>query len=131
MAIAWSRISSKVIAHPHETDAVWRRRYGNGHGRSGPFIPHMVDRRKQEVLGTRDAAVMPSAQPRGGGVSNALGQTASSRDPHGARSTPCPHVNEMPTNRPKPDSVAAAQHRSASHGITARRSRLPRLWSRP
>src|SRR6267143_6038461 len=66
MAIAWSRISSKVIAHPPEPNAACRRRCGNWRGRSDVCIPHMVDRRKQEVLGARDTAVTPLAQTRGG-----------------------------------------------------------------
>src|SRR5215471_9631915 len=51
MAIAWSRISSKVIAHPPYTNKACRRRCGNGKSRLGACIPHMVDKRKQEVLG--------------------------------------------------------------------------------
>jgi hypothetical protein len=54
----------------------------------------MVDRRKQEVLG------------------------AMTQKPHTAhRSTPCPHAHEPPNNTPKPDSVAASKHRSASRVI--------------
>src|SRR4029434_7459019 len=49
MAIAWSRISSKVIAHPPEADEACRRRCGNWQGHTGVCIPHMVDKRKQEV----------------------------------------------------------------------------------
>src|SRR2546422_6222930 len=66
MAIAWSRISSKVIATPLYADAACRRRCEHGKGYSGTFIPHMVDRRKQEVLGARDAAVTPCLQTQGG-----------------------------------------------------------------
>src|SRR5882724_4720489 len=51
MAIAWSRISSKGITHPPYTNAACRRRRGNGTSRLGACIPHMVDKRKQEVLG--------------------------------------------------------------------------------
>jgi hypothetical protein len=50
MAIAWSRISSKVIAHPPYADEACKRRCGNGTGLSGVCIPHMADRKKQEVL---------------------------------------------------------------------------------
>src|SRR5712691_7344135 len=66
MAMAWSRISSKVIAHPPEADEACRRRCGNGKGRVGVCIPHMVDKRKQEVLGARDAESTPHSQTRGG-----------------------------------------------------------------
>src|SRR2546428_13187904 len=65
MAIAWSRISSKVIAYPPYTNEACRRRCGNWHGRSDAFIPHIGNQRKQEVLGARDAAVTPLAQRRG------------------------------------------------------------------
>src|SRR5712691_2436299 len=83
MAIAWSRISSKVIAHPPEPTEACRRRCRNWQGRSGVCIPHIADRRKQEVLGARDAAVTPLSQTRGGYVSRALGQTAITTDPRG------------------------------------------------
>src|SRR2546423_618250 len=67
MAIAWSRISSKVIATtPLYADAACRRRCEHGKGYPGTFIPHLVDRRKQEVLGARDAAVTPCSQTQGG-----------------------------------------------------------------
>src|SRR5574341_1122383 len=59
MAIAWSRISSKVMAHPPCADAVCRRRCGKEQGRSDAFIPHMVDQRKQEVLEAHAARMFP------------------------------------------------------------------------
>src|SRR5215831_13712661 len=64
MAIAWSRISSKVIAHPLYADAACSRRCGNGTGRSGICIPHMVGKRKQEVLGARYTESTPLPQAR-------------------------------------------------------------------
>src|SRR5215831_8483282 len=97
MAIAWSRISSKVIAHPPYVDAACRRRCGNGTGRSGAFIPHRVGKRKQEVLGVHDAEVTPPSQTH----------TKS-------RGALCPQGTETPKNRPKSDSVATATLRSAS-----------------
>src|SRR5262245_58626146 len=51
MASAWSRISSKVIAHPPYADEACRRWCGNWNGYSGTFIPHIADKRKPEVLG--------------------------------------------------------------------------------
>src|SRR5262249_1768399 len=39
MAIAWSRISSKVIAHPPYTNEACRRRCGNGKSRLDAYIP--------------------------------------------------------------------------------------------
>src|SRR5215831_9882414 len=104
MAIAWSRISSKVIAHPPYADAACRRRCGNGTGCSGAFIPHMVDQRKPQVLGVHDADVMPSSQTH----------TES-------RSAPCLQATETPKNTSKPASVAISKPRSASHVIAARR----------
>src|SRR6266849_7257072 len=62
MAIAWSRISSKVIAHPPYTNAACRRRCGTGKSHLGACIPQMVDKRKQEVLGACDAEVTPFSQ---------------------------------------------------------------------
>src|SRR4051812_879660 len=85
MAIAWSRISSKVIVHPPYAEAACSRRCAHRQSRSDVCIPHMVDRRKQEVLGVRDAAVTPLSQTRGGYVSRALGQTVIATDPHGIR----------------------------------------------
>src|SRR5215510_12386930 len=114
MASAWSSSSSKVIAHPPYANAACRRRYGNGTGCSGAFIPHMVDQRKQEVLGVHGAEVTPSSQTH----------TES-------RSALCPQATETPKNTPKPDSVTAAQRRSAAHGTAARRNTLPRPSSRP
>src|SRR6266581_1581946 len=66
MAMAWSRISSKVIAHPPFAEAAYRRRCGNGTGRSDACIPHRGNKRKQEVLGACDAEEMPFSQTRGG-----------------------------------------------------------------
>jgi hypothetical protein len=57
MAFAWSSISAKVIATPLYADAACRRRCEKGNGRSGAFVPCMVDKRKQKVLRVRDAAV--------------------------------------------------------------------------
>src|SRR5215475_9248019 len=65
MAIAWSRISSKVIVDPPYADEACSRRGGNWQGRLDVCIPQMAARRKPEVLGARDAAVTPLSQPRG------------------------------------------------------------------
>src|SRR5262245_18846087 len=66
MDIAWSRISSKVIAIPPYVEAACTRLCGNGQSRSDVCIPHMVDQRKQEVLGARYTESMPCAQrPKG------------------------------------------------------------------
>src|SRR5713101_4632809 len=105
MAIAWSRISSKVIAHPPYADAACRRRYGNGESRSGVCIPHMVDKRKQEVLGARDAKEAP------------LSPESHTRH----RRSPCPQPHEAHNNTPKSDGAVIAQCRSASRATAARR----------
>src|SRR5215475_10957662 len=66
MAIAWSRLSSKVIAPPPEANVAYRRRCRNWQGHSSACIPHRVDKRKQEVLGVRDAEETPFSATRGG-----------------------------------------------------------------
>src|SRR2546421_10767167 len=65
MAIAWSRISSKVIAHPPSLHEACSRRCGNCQGRSGVLIPHMGGKRKPEVLGARYTGSLSLAQTRG------------------------------------------------------------------
>src|SRR6266699_3434587 len=131
MAIAWSRISSKVIAYPPEADEACRRRCGNGKGRAGVCIPHMVDKRKQEVLGARDAAVTPLAQRRGGLYHVRVGRLQPHKTHTQRRSAPCPPHNDTPKNRPKPASAAASRLTSASRETAARRSTPPRPSSRP
>src|SRR5262245_65995100 len=54
MAIAWSRISSKVIANPPSPCKVYKRRCGHCGGHQDTFVPHLIDKRKQEVLGAHD-----------------------------------------------------------------------------
>src|SRR4029434_3695215 len=104
MAIAWSRISSKVIAHPPEADEACSRRCGNWHGRSGVLIPHLVAKRKQEVLGARDAEVTPFSQTRGGMCHVRLDRLPPHKTPTQRRSAPCPPHNDTPKNGPKPAS---------------------------
>src|SRR5262245_56111454 len=95
MAIAWSRISSKVIANPPSTDAACRRRGGNWRGCSGAFLPHMVDKKKQEILGARDVAVTPLSQMRGGDVSRVRGHPSPGIDPHEVQEhTMSPHKQD-------------------------------------
>jgi len=65
-----------------------------------------------------------------GHVSHALGQTAPPQTYTVTRSAACPQRNETPNNRPKPDSIAIAKRRSASHGIAAKPSTPPKSWSR-
>src|SRR5262247_3706113 len=77
MAIAWSMISSKVIAHPPEADVACSRRCGNWQGRLGVCIPQMAARRKQEVLGECDAMLIDT---KGHGP-RTPGQTVTAQDP--------------------------------------------------
>src|SRR5262249_24236155 len=90
MAMAWSRISSKVITYPFEADAACRRRCGHWQGHSGVCIPHIVDKRKGEILGAHDAAMTPLAQMRGGLCHGCLGRQQSPKPPTECRSAPCP-----------------------------------------
>src|SRR6266568_954547 len=113
MAMAWSRISSKVIAHSPYADEACRRRCGNGTGRSGVFIPHMVDKRKQEVLGGCDAAVTPCSQTRGGMCHVRLRILQLQKTHTERRSALWPPAHETPKNTPKPESVATSKPRSA------------------
>src|SRR5262249_24055294 len=64
MAIAWSRISSKVIAHPPEPHAACSRRCGNGKNWSDICIPQMGDGRKEEVLGVSGRRGTTGHHPR-------------------------------------------------------------------
>src|SRR5712691_467627 len=96
MAIAWSRISSKVIAHPPEPNEACRRRCGNGKGRSSVCIPHMAGKGKPEV---RERVTH--------------GHTSTAKDPTEQRSGPWPPAHDTPKNTPKPDGVATSKPRSA------------------
>src|SRR6266705_3775786 len=114
MAIAWPSISSKVSAHPPSTNEACKRRCWNGTGRSGVCIPHLADRRKQEVLGVRDAKEAP------------LSPEIHTRH----RRSPCPQPHEAHNNTPKPDGAVIAQRTSASRETAAMRNTPPKLSSR-
>src|SRR2546422_7888544 len=92
MAITWSRISSKVIAHPPYTNKVCRRWYENRKGYSGAFIPHIVDKRKQEVL--REVTLFP--QTRGGLCHARLSRLQLPKTRTESRSAPCVVRKEVP-----------------------------------
>src|SRR5262245_10870983 len=92
MAIAWSRISSKVIATPLYAAEAYRRRCGNGTRHSDGWIPYMMDKRKQEVLGVRDAAVTLLSQARGGCVTCTWASFTRQRP---SRSTGAHHVPKL------------------------------------
>src|SRR5262245_25837587 len=105
MARACSSISSKVIADPPYTDKAYRRRCGYCRGRSSVLIPHMVDRRKQEVLEERDVVVTPLSQTRGGMCHVHLGRLHPAKTLTEHRSARCLHAHETPNTTPKPASV--------------------------
>src|SRR4029450_8272363 len=107
MAIAWSRISSKVIAHPPYADGAYRRRCRNKPSCSRPCIPHIVDKRKQEVREAHDAEVTPFSQMRGGMRREPRVRLHPPKIHSQHRSTPCPSLHNMPKNTPKPDSAGA------------------------
>src|SRR5215468_10495737 len=102
-------MSSKVIAHPPEA---CRRRCGNWQGCLGVCIPQMAARRKQEVLGARDAAVTLLSQPRGRRYHVCVDILHAASTLTKYRSTPCPHINETPNTTPKPNAAVIAQRRS-------------------
>src|SRR5215472_8580658 len=88
MAIAWSRISSKVIAHPPYADEAYRRPRGHWSSRADALIPYRGDKRKQEALERarhRDNAVLTDARRH---VLQTLGQTVTPKDPHSAKDLP-------------------------------------------
>src|SRR5215470_305150 len=104
MAMAWSRISSKVIAHPPEANVADRRRCGNWQGHIGVCIPHMVDKRKQEVLEARDTDVTAYAPTRGGIGHMRLDRLPPPQTHPEARSDPCLPPHDTSKNSTKPDS---------------------------
>ena len=73
----------------------------------------MVDKRKQEVLGARDAEVTPLSQMRGACVACAWADCNRKRPTRSEGATPCPQAHDTPKNTPKPDSVATSKRRSA------------------
>ena len=85
----------------------------------------MADRKKQEVLGARDATVTPLAQTRGRmcHVRSGIRHPAETLTEH--RSTSCPHAHETPKTTPKPDSAAVAKRTSALHETAARHNTPP------
>src|SRR5215510_4286610 len=110
MAIAWSRISSKVIAHPPYADAAYKRRCRNKTGRSDPCIPHIVDKRKQAVLEAHDAEVMPFSQIPGGMCHGHLGRL---RPPKPPRNTGAHHVSHHTIRQKTRQSQTASPPHSA------------------
>src|SRR5262249_36307272 len=115
MAIAWSRISSKVIAHPPEADEACRRWCGNGRGRSGVLIPHLVAKRKQQVLGYVTQRAL-HAHRHAGHVSRARGQTSTAPDPHDTKEFTMP----PPTRYAKKQAKARQRRRRTAQERLAR-----------
>src|SRR6516162_214444 len=118
MAIAWSRISSKVIATPLSAAEADRRRCGNGTRGSDVCIPHMVNKGKQEVLGVRDAAGMRFSHMRGGTGMDAGAYFNGTRPPWWKG---VPHVSS-PTMHTK---THQSQTPSLSHSAGAPHARPP------
>src|SRR5262245_38337958 len=91
MAIAWSRISSKVMTPPRLTDEVCRRRCAHGHGHMGVCIPYKADRRKREVLDVRHAALTDTR----GDVARVRGPPSLGLHPHAMQEhTMSPHTRD-------------------------------------
>src|SRR5712692_4222100 len=124
MAIASSRISSKVIATPLYADEACRRRCGNGKSRSDVCIPHTVDKRKQEVLGAYDAAVTPCSQTRGGMCHVRLGRLQPPKTHTASRRAPCPLPNETSKSTPKLSHAVAYRRKNVMSNSNARPSAI-------
>src|SRR5262249_45817825 len=99
--------------------------------RLGVCIPQMAARRKQEVVGARDAAVTLLSQPLGRRCHVCVGILHAASTLTKYRSTPCLHINETPNTTPKPNTAVIAQRRTASHATAARHNTLLRPFSRP
>src|SRR5262245_21802870 len=107
MAIAWSRSSSKVMAHPPYAAGAYRRRCRNKPSCSRPCIPHIVDERKQEVWEAHDVEVTPFSQIRGGVCHVCLGRLHLAKTLMEHRSARCLHAHALLHITPKPASVVA------------------------
>src|SRR5262249_415331 len=108
----------------------YRRPCGNGTGRSGAYIPHRGDKRKQAVLGARHAEVTLCSQMRGGLCHVRLDRLPPPQTATAHRSTPCPHAPEPPHTTRKPDGGGIARRPSVLPGTAARRSTPPSSWSK-
>src|SRR6516165_6966210 len=93
MAIAWSRISSKVIAHPPDAEAASRRPCGNGKSRSGPLYRRWV---------TKESRRPGSAARR-----RTTGRAAGAGDPRAAALPPRRHALAQLRRRPPRATVRA------------------------
>src|SRR4029450_3751550 len=131
MAIAWSRISSKVIAHPPEADAVCSRRCGNGKSRVGACIPQMVDKRKQEVLGAHDVEVTPFSQTQGGICHVHVGRLQPPKTHAASRSAPCPLPNETSKSTQKPSHAVVCKRKNAMSTSNAKPSAISTPCTKP
>jgi hypothetical protein len=85
--------------------------------------------KKAGSIAERDAAVC--SQARGSLCHMHVGRLLRSKTHRASRSALCLQRNKTLNATPKPDSVAAARRRSASHATVARPNRLPRPSSRP
>src|SRR5262245_24540302 len=113
MAITWSRISSKVIATPPYADVACKRRCGNEQGRSGVGIPHIVDERKPEVRGARDATAVLGSQMHGVCVTSAWTSCTHQRHSGNTGAHHVPHHTICQKTR---ESQTAPPHSARAHG---------------
>ena len=105
---------------------------GMGKAVRAHIIPQMVEKRKPEVLGARDAKVTPLSPKRG---ARARGQPATTTDPHGIEEGIMPPAKRDANNRPKPDSAVvckaherlARDRRQAQHAAEALQQALDDL----
>src|SRR6516165_3332511 len=93
MAIAWSRISSKVIAHPPDAEVACSRRCGNGKSRSGHLYRRWV---------TKESRKPGRALRRW-----ATGRAAGAGDPRAASLPPTRHALAQSLRRPPRATVRA------------------------
>src|SRR5262249_12000160 len=126
MAIAWSRISSKVMTPPRLTDEACRRRCAHGHGHMGVCIPYKADRRKREVLDVRHAALTDTRWD----VPVCVDRLHSASTLTQCRSAPCPHTHETPHTTPKLDGAVIVRRTSASRVTVGRPNTPPKPSSK-
>src|SRR6516225_7956233 len=93
MAIAWSRISSKVIAHPPDAEAASRRPCGNGKSQSGHLYRRWVTKESRR----------PGSVPR----RRATVRAAGAGDPRAASLPPTRHALTQVLRRPPRATVRA------------------------
>src|SRR5215468_11117893 len=137
MAIAWSRISSKVIAPP------MRMKRTEDHVGTGEVVRTYLYRREvtkesRKHWKVRDAEGTPFSQMQEGMGHVPLGRPQPPKPHTEARSAPCPPPHDTAKHTRKPSNVAALKRRSALSGTDAKRNgplmpsnALWRIWASP